>query len=493
MAIRVSRRRLLTLVTAALAPRSVHARVPLPASADVVIVGGDPAAFAAAFRLSRSEGLRVVFVHDGPAWRPRPSPPPSSVADLPAYARGHERCFDAWRDAGNAGWGFDDVLPSFKRLERYEGGENDLRGGRGPVAVAHCWDPHALHRAFLLGTVTAGFHQDARHDFNRRRSQGVAGYYQKTHTDLGPQSLSEALLEPAVVAGTIVVPDTVVSRVVVERGRAIGVELLHEGTRKVIRADRAVLVAATPVRAAQILQLSGLGPADVLRAAGIAVVADLPGVGRNLHAQVRLPVRWRATDAALALPASTVTAGMFTVSLSASPPDLQMDLIDPRAARGPWTGIDVTLVQPVSRGVVRVRSADPNAAPAVDAPAVTDSADVRALVQGVRLARLVMEGTALDRLRTVERDDTRGASSQAALESLVRAVARETSDAAGTCALGPEGDRAAVVDAQLAVNGVGGLYVAGTAVMPSVVNAPPDAAALMTGDRAADGLARGRA
>jgi len=481
------------MVTAALARRRALAQASLPASADVVIVGGDPAALAAAYRLTRAEGLRVVFVDETPAWLPRPSDTPSSVADLRPFARGHQRCFDAWREAGNVGWGFDDVLPSFRRLERYEGGESESRGGRGPIAVAHCWDPHALHRAYLLGAVAAGFQQDARHDFNRPRSQGVAGYYQKTHTDLGPQSFADALLAPAVAAGANVVRDAVVSRVVVERGRAVGVELLHGRARTVLRADRAVLVAAAPVRAAQILQLSGVGPADVLRAAGVAVVADLPGVGRNLHAQVRLAVRWRATDAGLALPPSTVTAGMFTVSLSASPPDLQMDLVDPRAARGPWTGIDVTLVQPYSRGAVRVRSGDPNAGPAIDPPSLTDEADVRALVQGIRLARLVMEGTALDRLRTVERDDTHGASSQAALESLVRARARETSDVAGTCALGPVGERAAVVDARLAVHGLTGLYVAGTAVMRSVVNAPPDAAALMTGDRAADAVASGRA
>lgn len=493
MAIWVTRRSLLTTMTAALAQRRALAQSSVPASADVVIVGGDPAALAAAYRLTRVEDLRVVYVDETPAWLPRPSGPPSSVADLRPFVRGHQRCFDAWREAGNPGWAFDDVLPSFRRLERYEAGENESRGGHGPVAVAHCWDPHPLHRAFLLGAVAAGFQQDARHDFNRPRSQGVAGYYQKTHTDLGPQSFADALIAPAVAAGAIAVRGGVVSRVVVEAGRAVGVELLHEGVRKVVRARRAVLVAAAPVRAAQILQLSGVGPADVLRAAGVAVVADLPGVGRNLHAQVRLPVRWRATDAALALPPSTVTAGMFTVSLSASPPDLQVDLVDPRGARGPWTGIDVTLVQPVSRGVVRVRSVDPNAAPAVDEPALTDAADVRALVQGVRLARLVMEGTALDRLRTVERDDTRGASSQAALESLVRARARQTSDAAGTCALGPPDERAAVVDARLAVHGLTGLYVAGTAVMPSIVNAPPDAAALMTGDRAADLVSSGRA
>lgn len=486
----VSRRRFLATVAGTMAVPAAMAQ-PAPGDADVVIVGGDPAALAAAYRLSRGGGLRVVFVDDRPAWL-APAPPPRSVAELPAFARGHRICFDRWNEATRAAWSYEDVLPFFRRLERYEGGASVHRGGEGPVAVAHCWDPHALHRAFLPAVVTAGFQQDSRHDFNGPRSQGVAGYYQKTQTDTGPQTFGDALLVPATTAGVMVVPG-VVTRLIVEGTRVRGVVVRHDGAAREIRAAHAVLLAASPIRAAQLLHLSGIGPADTLRAAGLPVALELPGVGRNLHAPVRMAVRWTARGPALTLPPSSVTAGMFTVSLQASPPDLQMDLVDPQAARGPWLGVDVTLVQPSSRGETRARSADPDVAPLLEIRALSQAADVRALVQGVRLARLVVDGNPLEALRGEEREDTRAATAQTALESLVTSVARPTADAAGTCAMGADGDPLAVVDARLAVRGVTGLLVAGAAVMPAIVNAPPAAASLMIGDRAAEFLLNGRA
>lgn len=487
----VSRRRFLATVAGAMAVPPATAQ-PVPAGADVVIVGGDPAALAAAYRLSRGHGLRVVLVDDRPAWlAPAPSPP-RTVAELPAFARGHRICFDRWDEAMRSAWSYEDVLPFFTRLERYEGGASAHRGGEGPVAVAHCWDPHALHRAFLPAAVTAGYQQDSRHDFNGPRSQGVAGYYQKTQTDTGPQTFADALLVPATAAGAMVVPG-VVARLIVEGTRVRGVVVRRAGAVHEIRAAHAVLLAASPIRSAHLLHLSGIGPAGTLRAAGLRVAVDLPGVGRNLHAPVRMAVRWNARGPALTLPASSVTAGMFTVSLQASPPDLQMDLVDPQAARGPWLGVDVTLVQPSSRGETRPRSADPDIAPLVETRALSQAADVRALVQGVRLARLIVGGNPLEAFHDEEREDTRAATSQSALESLVTSAARPTADTAGTCAMGADGDPQAVVDGRLAVRGLTGLVVAGAAVMPVIVNAPPAAASLMIGDRAAEFLLNGRA
>lgn len=464
----------------------------VPHEVDVVVVGGDPAALAAVYRLSRTSGLRVLLVDDRPAWLPPPATAPPTIAAAPPFARGHQVCFDSWRDAGNPGWGYEDVLPSFKRLEKYEAGASEYRGGDGPLQVAHCWDPHPLHRAFLLAAVSGGFQQDSRHDFNGPRSQGIAGYYQKTLVDDRPQTLAEALLDPAVKAGVMVVPDAVVARVVIEGGRATGVELLRGGTRETVRAARGVLVAAAPVRAAHILLLSGVGPATHLRDRGVPVVIDRPGVGANLHEHVRLSLRWQALPPALALPESTVTAGMFTVSLNASPPDLQMDFLDPHATGAALLGTDITLVQPFSRGEVRLASTRPDDAPAVDAKALSAQADLVGLVQGVRLARLTAASPQLDRMRGDETDATRGPNAQADVEALVRNVARATGAAAGTCAMGRASDTAAVVDTTLAVHGVAGLRVAGAAVMPTVVNAPPEAASTMIGDRAADFLLAAR-
>ena len=459
------------------------------AGADVVVIGGDPAAYAAVYRLTRTAGLRVVLVDDAPAWR-APVAPPATIAALPPFARGHQVCFDSWRDLGNAGWGYADVLPSFKRLEKYEGGAGEYRGDSGPLSVAHCWDPHVLHRAFLQASVSGGFQQDSRHDFNGPRSQSFAGFYQKAILDDMPHTFDAAFLAPARTAGLTVV-EGVVTRLVVEQGRAVGVEVLRGASRQVLRAARGVLVCAAATRAAQILQLSGIGPADHLKAMGVPIVADRPGVGGNLHDHQRVSLRWQAKPPALDLPESTVTAGMFTVSLNASPPDLQMDYLDPRAAGGPLLGIDVILVQPSSRGEVRLASTDPQAAPAVALKALATEADVTALVQGIRLARFIAGSPQLERLRGEETAETAAAVPLPELQALVKRVAAPRGHEAGTCAMGRAGDAAAVVDATLAVHGVAGLHVAGAAVMPVIVNAPPAAAALMIGDRAADFLLAG--
>jgi choline dehydrogenase len=391
---------------------------------------------------------------------------------------------------GNPGWGYADVLASFKRLEKYEAGESEYRGGSGPISVAHCWDPHPLHRAFLLAAISGGFQQDSRHDFNGPRSQSIAGYYQKTIADDTPQDVEAALLAAAVRGmpeGRLAVrPNVVASRILVERGRAVGVEVLQGSGRDVVRAERGVLLAADSVRAAQLLMLSGVGPADELKAAGIAVAVDRPGVGRNLHDQVRLPLRWPALPPALSLPESTVSVGMFTVSLAASPPDLQWDFLDPRATGGPEIGLDLTLVQPTARGDVRVASADPQAAPTVRVNVLGTDADLTALVQAFRLARLAIASPQLDRMRGDEPAATSSAVSTPDLQAVVRRMAVPRGAFAGSCAMGRASDANAVVDATLAVHGVAGLRVAGASVMPVVVNAPPQSASLMIGDRAGD-------
>ena len=456
----------------------------LPGDADVVVVGGEPAAFAAVFRLAQRPGLRVTLVDDRAPWQPASSSAPPPLADLPPFVRGHQACFDGWRDRGNVGWGYADVLPFFKRLERYEAGASETRGGDGPLSVQHCWDPNAGHRAFLMAAGPAGYRQDSRHDFNGPRSQGVAGYYQKAMLDDRPHTFDAAFLAPLGPTSPVATASGgYVSRVVMEGMRAVGVEYVSAGRRVVIRATRGVVLCLDPVRAVQVLMLSGIGPADRLRALGVPVVADRAGVGRNLHDQIVVPLRYGSRQA---LAASTVSAGMFTVSLSASPPDLQFDFVEPRPGRAAEIGVDVTLVRPSSRGEVSLASANAAEAPIVSLNALATDDDLRALVQGLRLARLIMTGAPLDALRGDETAATAAAQATAALEQTVRARGEPRGHLAGTCAMGTAADPSAVLNAALAVHGVQGLHVAGAAVMPDVVNAPPEAAALMTGDRCAE-------
>jgi choline dehydrogenase len=201
---------------------------------------------------------------------------------------------------------------------------------------------------------------------------------------------------------------------------------------------------------------------------------------------VRVALSWRALPPAESFPESSVTAGLFTVSLVASPPDLQIDFVDPRTAGEPRLGVDITMVQPTSRGEVRLRSAGAQDAPASAVNALATEGDVTALVQGIRLSRLVGTSPVLDRLRGDELAASRAAVTTPDLQAFVRGAAVPRGHLAGTCAMGPASDPMAVVGDTLAVHGVTGLWVAGTAVMPMVVNAPPDAAALMIGDRCAE-------
>jgi choline dehydrogenase len=489
---RVTRRAFLAAAAAVAPAVRLTARQP-PETADVVIIGGDPGGYAAAWRLAQTPGLRIVLVDDAPAWAPAAPPLPALVGDVPPFVRGHQVCFDHWRDQGNDGWGYADVLPSFKRLERYEAGANEFRGADGPLSVMHCWDPHPAHRTFLLACVGGGgFAQDSRHDFNGPRSQSVGGYFQKAIRDDRAYAFDAALLDGLAPGAVTRVRGAAVTRVVFDRRRAAGVELAGDGSTRTIRAARAVIVASTPVRAAQLLMLSGVGPADHLRSLGVPVVADRPGVGRNLHDQVRVPLRWQGLPPVANLPASTVTAGLFTVSLVASPPDLQIDFVDPRVAGALQIGFDITAVQPTSRGEVRLRSASQADAPLVSLNVLATEADVTALVQGVRLARLIGTSPQLDRLRSDEVGASRGAISTPDLQAYVRGAVALRGHLAGTCAMGPSSAPEAVVGARLAVHGVDDLYVVGASVMPTVVNAPPDAAALMIGDRGGEFVAASR-
>jgi choline dehydrogenase len=465
-----------------------QAAAPVPPTADVVVIGGDPGALAAVYRLASAPGLRVVLLQDRPAWLPA-VPMPATVAALPPFVRGHAVCFDGWRDRGNRGWAYADVLPAFRRLEKYEAGASDHRGADGPLAVSHCWDPHAGHRAFLQACVSGGFHQDSRHDFNGPRSQSVAGYYQKTARDDRPHSFAAAFLEPAIAQGAVAIDGGYVTRMLFEGRRPVGVEYARGSERLMVRATRAVVLGAGPARAAQLLMLSGIGPAAHLQGLGVPVVLDRAGVGGNLHDQVGVPLRWRALPPAESLPDSSVTAGLFTVSLVASPPDLQIDFIDPRTSGDGTLGVDLTMVQPTSRGLVRLQSTDPQAAPQLSTSPLATEGDVTALVQGLRLARLVGASPVLDRLRGDELAATSAAVSTPDLQAYVRGAARSRGHLAGTCALGPATDPAAVVGDSLGVHGLDGLYVVGAAVMPMVVNAPPEAAALMIGDRGGEFVA----
>jgi choline dehydrogenase len=410
----------------------------------------------------------------------------SSAINAMTFIRGHLFCFDRWERAGNTGWGYESVLPYFKKSERNEMGETPYRGGDGPLAVSMCTDPHLGHRAFLAAVAQQGFKVDARYDFNLPSPVSIAGYYQKNILDGKRHSVADAFLTPVLSRPNLEVRSQCqATRLTVERGRVIGVEYLRDGKPEQVRGNQIVLSSGV-IDSPKLLMLSGIGPADHLTSLGIPVVADVPGVGQNFQDHLKLSIRWNGKTE---LPGSTVTAGMFVRSDQSAwgePPDLQFYVGRGVDTPDKFITITVSLVTPKSRGEIRLRSSDPLAPPIIRGNYLREQADVNALVRGIHLARWFGEADSYADLRADEMLPGAAMTSDADLAAFVRRDSDTIYHGSGTCKMGPASDPAAVVDPSLRVRGVEGLRVADGSIMPEVVNATTNAACVMIGEKASD-------
>ncbi len=410
----------------------------------------------------------------------------SSAVNAMAFIRGHQFCFDKWERMGNPGWGYETLLPLFKKSERHEMGEDSYRGGDGELAVSLCTDPHAGHRAFLRAAAENGYKADARFDFNLPAPVNVAGFYQKNILDGRRHSAADAFLKPVLSRPNLEVrSQSQATKLLIESGRCAGIEYVRDGKPERARATREVVVCSGVIDSPKLLMLSGIGPADRLKALGIPVVADVPGVGQNFQDHLKLSIRWNGKTE---LPGSTVTAGLFTRSSQmdwGNAPDLQFYVGRGVDTSDKFVTITVSLVQPKSHGEIRLRSADPLAAPIVRANYLQEQADVDALVRGVKLARWFGEAQAYEPLRADEILPGPAMKSDAELATFVRRESDTIYHGAGTCKMGPAADAMAVVDPVLRVRGVQGLRVADASIMPEVVNTTTHAAAVMIGEKVA--------
>jgi choline dehydrogenase len=411
----------------------------------------------------------------------------SSAINAMTFIRGHQFCFDRWERAGNAGWGYEALLPYFKKSESNELGETPYRGAGGPLAVSLCTDPHAAHKAFLAAVAQQQFKVDARYDFNQPTPVNVAGYYQKNILDGKRHSVADAFLTPVLSRANLEVRSACqATKIVFEGRKAAGIEYLRDGKPERVRAAREIILAGGVVDTPKLLMLSGIGPAAHLESHGIAVVADVPGVGRNFQDHLKLSTRWSGKTE---LPGSTVTAGMFVRSDPGNygdPPDLQFYVGRGVETPDRFITITVSLTFPKSRGAITLRSADPLAAPVIRANYLQEQGDVDALVRGVKLARYFAEADAYNDLKGEELQPGAAITRDADLAAFVRRDSDTIFHGAGTCKMGPAGDTTAVVDPSLRVRGVDGLRVADGSIMPEVVNATTHAACVMIGEKASD-------
>ena len=437
----------------------------------------------------------------------------SSINGL-LYIRGQAEDFDHWRQLGNTGWSFADVLPYFRRAEDQQRGEDELHGVGGPLAVSDVSEGHPLCEAFIEACEQAGLPRT--NDFNGPDQEG-AGYFQLTTRKGRRWSTARGYLAPARKRHNLgVVSSALTSRILFEGRRAIGVEYIRDGVKHAARADAEVILASGAFNSPQLLQLSGVGPADLLQQHGIAVIADMKGVGADLqdHYQARFNYRCNTRNTINDMMGSvtgrvaaglryalfrkgflTVGAGyaggFFKTDPAMATPDVQFHFILFSAdAVGqklhPWPGFLASICQlrPESRGTLRIKSADPSAAPAIQPRYMTAQADRDCMVAGMKLLRRVMTQPAIARYIDEELMPGPKVQSDADFLEFARAKGTTVFHPTSTCRMGS--DVRAVVDERLRVHGFQGLRVADASIMPTVVSGNTNAACVMIGEKASD-------
>jgi choline dehydrogenase len=437
----------------------------------------------------------------------------SSINGL-LYIRGQHEDFDHWRQLGNRGWAFADVLPYFRRAEDQERGADALHGAGGPLAVSDVSEPHPLCEAFIEAAQQAGFPRND--DFNGATQEG-AGYFQLTAKNGRRCSTAVGYLRQVKHRRNLtVVSDALATRILFEGRRAIGVEYRQGQKTHTASAAAEVIVAGGAFNSPQLLQLSGLGPAKILCDLGIPVIVDMPGVGADLqdHLQVRMQFRctepitmndvinnWRHRySAGLRYFATrkgllTIGAGYAGAFLRTRPelatPDVQIHFLifsadTAGAALHPFSGFMTSVCQlrPESRGFVRIKSSDPATPPAIQPRYLTARADCDTVVAGLNTMRRVMNQPPTRRYIDEELAPGEACTSDADLLAFARANGTTVYHPTSTCRMGS--DPNAVVDERLRVRGFEGLRVIDASIMPTVVSGNTNAAAVMIGEKGAD-------
>ncbi len=522
--------------------------------ADFVIVGAGSAGCAMAYRLAEAGSSVLVIEHGGtdagpfiqmPAalsypmnmkrydWGYRSEPEPhlnnrrlavprgkviggSSSINGMVYVRGHARDFDHWRDQGAAGWGYSDVLPYFQRMEQSHGGQAGWRGTDGPLHVMRGPRANPLFHAFVEAGRQAGY--GVTDDYNGERQEGFGPMEQTVHRGRR-WSAANAYLRPALKRENCTLIRAFARRVVIEEGRAVGVEVSRGNGTEVIRARREVVLAASSINSPKLLMLSGIGPAAHLAEHGVPVIADRPGVGANLQDHLELYIQmaasqpvslfkywnlwgkgmigaqWLFTGKGLGASNQFESAGFIRSRAGVDYPDIQFHFLpiavryDGKvAAEGHGFQAHVGPMRSTSRGAVTLRSSDPMADPTIRFNYMSEPQDWWEFRQCIRLTREIFAQEAFKPFVKHEIQPGAGLQSDDELDSFIREHAESAYHPCGTCRMGRADDREAVVDPQARVIGVDRLRVADSSIFPRITNGNLNAPSIMVGEKVSDHL-----
>jgi choline dehydrogenase len=437
----------------------------------------------------------------------------SSSINGMVYIRGQAEDFDHWRQLGNTGWSFDDVLPYFKRAEHQVRGTDQFHGSGGPLCVSDV-ERHPIAEAFIEAAMALGFPRND--DFNGASQDGV-GYHQTTTRKGKRCSTAVGYLRPARQRGNLVVATNALSeKIVVEGRRAIAVQYRQNGELKTARARGEIILCGGAINSPQLLMLSGIGPAAQLAQHGIAVEQDLPGVGQNLQDHYSAPIKLKAklpvtvNDVMLSnvrklkvgLQYYTMRTGPLAMISSPAAlfaktrpelatPDVKCS-ISPFSADRPQDGLHkfsgFTMIayqlRPESRGEIRLKNANPADPPAMVPNYLSDTVDQQTIVDGLKLCRRILAHSTMQRFIAEEFQPGPGVASDIELLDYARQRGGTVYHPTSTCKMGV--DAMAVVDPELKVIGIEGLRVADASVMPTVISGNTNAATIMIGEKLAD-------
>lgn len=496
---------------------------------DYVVVGAGSAGCVVATRLTEDPDIHVLLLESGPAdSHPAIAEPPawptlwgsevdhgyhtvpqpgtdgishnwprgrtlggSSAINAMVYLRGHPNDFDAWSEYGCTGWDYDSVLPYFRRMESAPGRDPRYRGSKGPMSPAPAAGEAAntLSQVFLDGTSEAGF--PLTDDFNGAHPEG-AGWHDLSITGGVRQSTAAAYLHPVRESrpNLHVATESRARRLIFDGNHCIGVEFDRSGQLVTVRARAEVVLSAGTVDTPRLLLLSGVGPAGELEDAGVPVLHDLSGVGRNLHDH---PLCGVVYEALRPIPAGRTnlaeTSMQWRSSQALSGPDMQLMFIHvpfhPPHLAAPANSFTIAFATvPEARGSVRLAGPDPAMAPLIDPNYLGAESDMRRMLHGLAVAREIAATQAFAPWRGREVLPGPDVTDEPALRAFIARATGTYYHPVGSCAMGS--GPGAVVDPQLRVHGLTGLRVADASVMPRIVSVNTNAATIMIGEKAAD-------